>query len=289
MWKSNWDHATNLNFGEEFTNAQTPKKFIGIVNRYIQLHRSKKIERFQIFFHIEDQYQADAENWIGFATSRRVQELNLDFCQGTTKYVKGELEDRRENLIKLPTFLFGCNSLTRLNLSLCDFNPPKEFSGFSSLESLQLRQVNITDDTLKRVLSNCPLLECLALRECCGLNSIKILGSKLRSLKVVDCWYAYEIEIIAPLLQSFHFYGDLFYRYSFQNVYALVDAFVSSVSRLCVEPDLTLVNILSDISHSLLKVLTIWLGSLSVCIHAKLQIVYSCHPIPSRNYLLKTY
>ncbi|XP_043700618.1 F-box/FBD/LRR-repeat protein At1g13570-like [Telopea speciosissima] len=252
LWKHTWINATKLNFDEEFTNAPTPIQFVDTVNHFIHLHNGKKIESFRISFHLHDQHQASVEKWIEFTTLKGMKELDLDFSQGTIQ----------RSFIQLPDFLFNCNSLTHLNLSLCEFNPPLNFFGFSSLETLQLKQVAITDEKLESVISSCPNLKILTLIECFKLHSIRVVGTdlQLKSLKVLHCWNTYELEILAPILQSFHFYGDLLYTYLFENISALVDAFLSSDGFEQTEPKHDYINILSGLSH--LKIRTICTGPL---------------------------
>ncbi|KAJ4982379.1 hypothetical protein NE237_033216 [Protea cynaroides] len=263
MWKNTWVNVTKLVFDEEFINAQTQIQFVEAVNRFINLSNGKKngkkIESFLISFHLHDQHQSSVEKWIEFIILQGIEELDLDFSHGITL---GELDDLHGSFIKLPEILFSCNTLMHLNLSLCEFNLPVDFSGFISLETLQLKRVTITDEKLENVIFSCPHLKTLSLIQCFKLHSIRIVGPdlQLKSLKVVHCWNTYEIEILAPNLQSFHFYGDLLYGYSFENVSALVDVFMSSEGFEHTEPEHDYINILSSLSH--LKILTICSGPL---------------------------
>lgn len=169
-------------------------------------------------------------------------------------------EKRRRKPIKLPRTLFDCVSLVRLSLSCCKFCSPVEFKRFGDLCSLCLKDVNITDDALHSVLADCTVLQSLSLRNCHNLQSIRIVGCKLRleRFKLVECHGVYSLEISAPTLKSLHQFGRIHYRHEFTNVSSLVDAFVSSVGR---EPFGSYTKMLSDLAHVKIRTLctaTLW-------------------------------
>ncbi|XP_058081582.1 F-box/FBD/LRR-repeat protein At1g13570-like [Magnolia sinica] len=261
MWKYIWVYTSHLDFGEEFTNGQTPEQFAGIVNKILELHNSKTVKRFRLFFYPGDRYMPNAMKWIEFATSKGVEELDLGLRQTFMYEVAGGIFGGTKPF-KLPNCLFYCQSLTLLSLSHCLFSPPSNFNGFCSLQALCLRQVNITDSIIQTILSNCPLLEKLDLRDCGPLSLIKVCAPdlKLKSLTLVDCWHADEIEIFAPNLLSFQHYGRLFYKYSFRNIPSLVDVLVSLTDFEGRGPEHGWMQILSSLTH--VKILTVCTGPL---------------------------
>ncbi|KAF5205238.1 Fbd-associated f-box protein [Thalictrum thalictroides] len=250
LWKSSFSYATDLDFSKDFAKAQTRDQFVSTVNRYIQLHTNNTIDEFRLYFHPGEDYKNELKKWIEFAIQKEVKNLSLVFCQGIPD---GEA-------YRMPDVFFGCNSLISLRASHIEFNPTTEFNGFSSLVTLQLNEVNITDDTLEKILSSCPVLINLYLRSCFGLGSIKISGPDLRleslSLMLID---AYEVDIFAPNLRSVHFYGDILYGYSFRNVASLVDVFLSADGYEFTEPEHDFIQILSGVSH--VKILTMCTGA----------------------------
>ncbi|KAK9269618.1 hypothetical protein L1049_001395 [Liquidambar formosana] len=255
LWKCYLFSTTSLEFDREFANSQTEESFVETVNRYLQLHNGKKLEKFQLFFSPSDLYQACTEKWIKFATSRGVTEIDLDFGRGSEDY--NSLEDS-SNLFRLPVCIFHCVSLTQLSLRHCYFNIPSSFNGLGLLKTLILKQVYIIDNLIDILLSSCPILEKLSLWECPLLSSINISASdlQLKTLVVVDCRGAYDIEIFAPNLRSFHFYGSLLHQYYFNNISSLEDALVSSIGKQSSLPEQqSWTDILSNLSH--VKVLTV--------------------------------
>lgn len=106
--------ATPIDLSFEFSGNQTPEEFVIRVNKYLQLHEShKKINKFRVFFCAFEKFLADIEKWIAFATSRGVEELDLDFSVGYEPY-NGFTNGGKS--FKLPDFLFHCKSLTYLSL-----------------------------------------------------------------------------------------------------------------------------------------------------------------------------
>ncbi|XXG59648.1 hypothetical protein AAC387_Pa04g1697 [Persea americana] len=276
LWKYVCFHTTTLDFGMEFPQNQTPEEFAAMVNRYLQLHDGKKIETFRLFFDPGVDYLSDTEKWIEFTVMKGVKELDLDFIQPL--YESGEV-----TTFKLPDCFFDCQSLTHLNLSNCHFSLPLNFNGFSLLKCLKLKQVDITDDMVATLISSCPLLVELTMRECYSLGCIKISGPNipLKFLAVIAC-YTYDIEISAPNLQSFHFCGDLSYGYSFNNIPSLVDALFNSTGYECTEPEHDYIKILSDLDC--IKVLTLCTGAL---LHITTAEEYRSEELPISLYNLQ--
>ncbi|PIA25250.1 hypothetical protein AQUCO_12100007v1 [Aquilegia coerulea] len=268
LWKTSFSYATDLDFGKDFANAQTREQFVSTVNRYLQLHNSNEIDELKLYFHPGEDYKSDLTKWIEFAIRKEVKNLNLIFCQGIEYYTSAEHEDKKEEY-KLPDVFFGCNTLISLRASHFEFIPTAEFRGFRSLVTLQLNEVNITDDVLEKILSTCPVLSNLYLRFCFSLRSIKISGPDLQlktlSLIVTN---AYEVEIFAPKLRSVHFYGDILYGYTFRNVAALEDVFISADGYEFTEPEHDFIQILSGVSH--IKILTMCIGAPMILIGGQL-------------------
>uniref|UniRef100_M1DX39 F-box/FBD/LRR-repeat protein n=1 Tax=Solanum tuberosum TaxID=4113 RepID=M1DX39_SOLTU len=88
----------------------------------------------------------------------------------------------------LPFFFFYCSALRHLYLMECEILVPSFFQGFNKLISLKLKSVTLSSDTFEGLISNCPLLEDLVLK---------------------DIHNPYLMSISAPKLRSFVFRGDI--------------------------------------------------------------------------------
>jgi hypothetical protein len=84
-------------------------------------------------------------------------------------------------------------------------------AGLAGLTSLSLDRVDVTDDALWDVVSECRLLEFLSLRSCHLLVSVRVAGERLRGVEIVGCMSTRDLQVAAPALESFAFYGDILY------------------------------------------------------------------------------
>lgn len=241
FWRYRWPYATVLIFGEEFRQGVSAGEFASSIDKFLKLRGNKKVEIFRLCFHPGTLYRSNIVSWIEYAVGNGVEELYLDFCQE----------------FKLLNYLLHGESLTVLDLKHCQFLLPLDFTRLRYLEKVSLKHVNVTDDVVVDVVASCPFLEKLDLRQCPELRSIRISGSdlRLRSLIVVDCFRANEIEIFAPNLQSFRFYGVFLNEYAFEEISSLSDVVMSSLGRdprIC---QANWINIIADLAH--VKVLTL--------------------------------
>ncbi|KAL5727362.1 hypothetical protein ACHQM5_000570 [Ranunculus cassubicifolius] len=259
LWESIWVHATNFDFGKEFAQAQSQEQFAATVNKYLLLHTGESIDKFRVYFPLGEEHKSDLEKWFEFAT--------------TSKGVK-EGEEYRADIEKWIEFATS-KGVKELDLScIISFNQPSGFTCSGSLQTLRLNRVGISDETLESLINNCPALTNLCLRLCFGLGSIKVSSLSLRCLSVIHS-DAYEIDIFAPNLKSLHFSGDIFYGYSFRNIAALDDFFISADGGEHTEMEHDFMHILSEASH--VKVLTTCIGA---PMHITVVEEYDLGPLP---------
>ncbi|MQL84450.1 hypothetical protein Taro_016962, partial [Colocasia esculenta] len=275
LWQYIWRFSTTLDFTAEFAARQTPDEFVRNVNRYLELHRGRKIQRFLVSFDRDPRFFPDVENWVEFAVARDVEELRLEFSskgQNTHKpYIPVDLE-KWVSGFRVPHQVFDCMPLRVLGLGNCRISPPPDISGLCSLRSLSLTRVDVTSDVLQSILSKCGLLERLFLRHCLHFESIKLTSPriKLKQLVVVDCWALSDLEISASSLQSFHFYGDVWKYGSFSGVTNLADVFICSINWKRWQGLHNYIYLLSDVPH--VEVLTVCTTTLRAV--AELSTIY---------------
>ena len=66
---------------------------------------------------------------------------------------------------RLPNFLFNSSALMHLYLKECEVQLPCFFKGFNKLITLILKSVTLSSDMFKSLISNCPFLEDLVLKD----------------------------------------------------------------------------------------------------------------------------
>ncbi|XP_020258791.1 putative F-box/LRR-repeat protein At5g54820 [Asparagus officinalis] len=210
LWKQRFNHTTTLKFGRKYQNPANQQELVNEIQNYMLAHENRKIETFHLYFHPDTLNPETVCNWIERAIENGVEELYLDFSQGIVSLKPtGKLRTGRKKF-KLPESVFQFNrSLTSLSLSFCTLTGRYQFGYFDCLEHLQLQGINLNDTMLVKVLYNCPKLQSLELRECMSLKYVEDIGSysQIKKLTIVHCPNIEVIDILAPLLHSFHFLG----------------------------------------------------------------------------------
>lgn len=155
-------------------------RFVRWVDQVLGLHQALTVDGLRIIFDVG--YECDADNWVKFALDKKVQKLELDFTDL-------RMADYSE-LYAFPSHLF-------------------ENSNPSSLTALHLKRVNVTGGTLECLLSHCPFLEVLSVKNSSSLLSLNIWGPtlKLKYLEIWGCRNFEKLEISAVNLLSFSYRG----------------------------------------------------------------------------------
>ncbi|CAI0552804.1 unnamed protein product [Linum tenue] len=109
----------------------------------------------------------------------------------------------RDNQVmyKLHSALFSCHQLNALDLCYCEFRQPSWFVGFGKLNILHMRQVILPTDFFENFLGKCPNLQTLLVGDCVGPSNIEVVAPRLQ----IFTFYGYLLQICfkhAPLLQS---------------------------------------------------------------------------------------
>lgn len=139
-------------------------KLVKVVDHILLLH-SGPILKFTLSVDLEG--SADIDRWILVLSRNGITEFTLDVWKG--------------EVYKLPSYFFTCD-LTYLELYRCTVTPPVSFRGFRSLTMLDLQCVTFTDEGLSSLLSLCPLLKNLLLRDISGCTQLKIRARELVDL-----------------------------------------------------------------------------------------------------------
>lgn len=151
-WRYKWSTITKLVIDEKCVplsndRAIVEKSLIKFINQLLFLHQGP-IHKFQIS-NPYLQSCPEIDQWVLFLSRNDIKELVLELGEG--------------EWFRIPSCLFNCKKLTRLELSRCELDPPLNFKGFMRLKSLILHQVLIAPDAIESLISSCPLLESLSL------------------------------------------------------------------------------------------------------------------------------
>ncbi|OMO72271.1 hypothetical protein COLO4_27737 [Corchorus olitorius] len=151
-WRYKWSSLTQLVFDEKCVVLSSDRcdvedSLVKFITRALFLHQGP-IHKFQLTTNYL-QCCPDIDQWLLFLSRNDIKELVLELGEG--------------EWFRVPSCLFNCRKLTRLELFRCEFDPPPSFKGFLSLKSLNLHQVLISPEAIENLISSCPVLESLAL------------------------------------------------------------------------------------------------------------------------------
>uniref|UniRef100_A0ACD5U420 Uncharacterized protein n=1 Tax=Avena sativa TaxID=4498 RepID=A0ACD5U420_AVESA len=213
-WARLWIHAVAASAVLDFTDrdfgrGQSPAQIAATVARCIGIHGAARIDVLRVALSPVDALGQDVLSWVAAALRRGAREVGVDLAR------RGVLDndDGRAFLLQFPGDLFQVeNSLAVLSLGRCSLRDvPPGAAGLAGLTSLSLHRVDVTDDALRDVVSECRLLKFLSLRSCHLLESVRVTGKRLRGLEIVSCLAMRDLQVAAPAIESFAFHGDILY------------------------------------------------------------------------------
>ncbi|KAK8979520.1 hypothetical protein V6N11_073517 [Hibiscus sabdariffa] len=151
-WRYKWATLTQLVFDEKCVilsndRCKVEDSLVKFITRTLFLHQGP-IHKFQLTTTYL-QCCPDIDQWLLFLSRNDIKELVLELGEG--------------EWFRVPSCLFNCKKLTRLDLFRCEFDPPPSFKGFLCLKSLNLHQVLVSPEAIENLISSCPLLESLGL------------------------------------------------------------------------------------------------------------------------------
>ncbi|XP_075087500.1 F-box protein At5g03100-like [Nicotiana tabacum] len=161
-------------------------------DRELSNHSLYQTFRVVFYDYKEKSYVKDVDLWVYFAIKvANVEDFTLEIESG------GQYE--------VPQFAYKNTSLRNLVLCGCKLNPSGSVN-WSSLVSLSIRIIELTDGAMGKVLSGCPNLECLELYNVSGIHRLEISSVKLRKL-IIEDYMDGKLEILAPYIQHLQISG----------------------------------------------------------------------------------
>ncbi|KAJ0986987.1 hypothetical protein J5N97_005343 [Dioscorea zingiberensis] len=192
MWRYRWRNLPSIVFDEKSfpisewrTLSHFEKKLVKSIDQVLLLHGGQ-IHKFTLDTYLKNPL-SDIDRWILFLSRNGIKELTLDI--------------RRCRFYKLPSCLFSCKEITRLELHYCTIKLPERFTGFSNLTVLNLQDVNIPLESLPLLISSSSYLEELVLKEVYDCHCLRICSQKLVHFSVDICCKELYLES-APILET---------------------------------------------------------------------------------------
>ncbi|OMO74486.1 hypothetical protein CCACVL1_16677 [Corchorus capsularis] len=233
--------------------------FVYFVCKVMLISQAQSISKFTFDRNFDLEFDVDyLRTWISNAVGRNVQDLSLNFrCP--------------QPHINLPDCLFACKTLVSLKLENKIFvDVPATGVNFPCLKILQLMAVKYAnDDSMRRVLSGCPVLEDLTVERLCGDNlfvlevnviSLKRITVKRRSAHYIP-WNdpPYKLLISAPMLERIVLKDENYRYFLLEDGYNLAEAVVEISNPLADGRNLCdLLEVFADVRSLSLFHNTIW-------------------------------
>ncbi|CAL9222395.1 unnamed protein product [Arabidopsis halleri] len=182
-WRHVWCETPSLSF--ENCRLDSPS-----LNEIITRYTAPKMVKFHLHTIVLNNVPHHINRWIKLVMSRNVENLSLDLFNHVE--------------YKFPKFFYINSSVKQLSLKLspCDMVVPRCSVSWTSLKKLYLDSSSLSDESMAKILSGCPILERLKL---CSCNALKILdlskSMRLRTLEInSDTRFPGTLKIMAPYI-----------------------------------------------------------------------------------------
>lgn len=218
---------TSGNQPTELNSRMQSSLFVEWVDR-IMYYRSQgpKINSLSIHFPLGKEFTSNIDQWISCAVMKGAENIDLDLKHSSlTK--RDCTSSKASQIYEFPSWPFSgpkrrC-TLKHLRLASCRLGALPSSDTLSSLITLDLQRVDISDQQLQDLLSNCSYLEQLSLSTCNGVVNLKISAPKLKALSIKNCFRLERVEINTADLVTIKYGGHL-PSFSFKNVPKLAEA-----------------------------------------------------------------
>ncbi|XP_068645110.1 putative F-box/LRR-repeat protein At5g54820 [Aristolochia californica] len=220
------------------------KRFVEFGRKFLASYPNNEIESLRICMSdCLTKYRDDVNEWIRFAVDKKVRDLDLSFFDGSKL---GDKPYQDVAAYELPPFIYQHKHIRSLKLTATVFRP-RSFTDFTSLRSLSISWIKITQELLDILFENCKALDAFTMEKCSCLQPTKFYAenNRLSSLSFEDCLILDNaLSISLPILRSFKFYGTMTFM-NLEYLSALLDA----------ELDFTLEDEFQPVAHHMSQML----------------------------------
>ncbi|XP_043689418.1 putative F-box protein At3g29830 [Telopea speciosissima] len=219
-WRYIWQSTKSIEFDETFfmrgnllegddEEESQRRDFIEFARKWMMKYQEPKVDKFRLSFGYPNEFNSEIEQWIRVVINRKVDEIDLNFYGLGWE---GKFPSDPEAFFDIPFCLFKHRGLQSLSLSVCNLNISM-FKNLSSLKNLSLGYIRLSQRVFEDLVSNCPSLETLNLKNCVDLEDIKLYEgteTRLRKLCICDCSpLQSRIKISLPSLRFFKYFGSI--------------------------------------------------------------------------------
>ncbi|WVZ73587.1 hypothetical protein U9M48_021875 [Paspalum notatum var. saurae] len=165
------------------------------VDTILNQHSGIGVEKLEVYFSLHNEHAEYIDRWLKFAIAAKTKQLILDFT-----FVQPEKEP-----YSFPFQLFDATTgshLQSMKLGSVSLKQPADIKVLRNLTKLELVDVNMTNEELETMLSNCNVLEFLGISRCLMLTSLRTRSplNHLNHLHVSDCPLLQQLELSFGLI-----------------------------------------------------------------------------------------
>ncbi|XP_011008449.1 PREDICTED: F-box/LRR-repeat protein At4g14103-like [Populus euphratica] len=194
------DAMYSENASDEYRQMLT--KFMNYVDTSIFRFCKYKLsmQKFKLFLVLPDlELSSHLDKWVQKVIENGVKEVDFGFD------LPGYLHFKKR--YNMPDAIFAAKSVFVLKLFGCNVKLEESFCiKLHSLQKLALKEVQMDDHLLRRIVTCCPLIEDISLRFCWGFKKIQVFELlRLKKFEIYSHLSKPEsVEIKSPSLESFH-------------------------------------------------------------------------------------
>ncbi|KAG8658151.1 hypothetical protein MANES_03G127400v8 [Manihot esculenta] len=216
QWRNVWRETTYLEFDEKsFVNLEETDEnqriqrsfFFDFIRQFLANYPRTPIQKFSLTCSKPEGFLADIQNFVIFAISRNVKDLELDFSDPIWR----EEDDPKNHpaAVELPFQVYQHLGLESLKLISCNFDLSR-FSNSTTLKGVSLVWVDMSLASIEILLLRFPFLESLSLKKCWNIHHVEITvpNLRLKNLVLDKCHFNRNYYYIdGPTLRFLKFSG----------------------------------------------------------------------------------
>ncbi|KAL3620493.1 hypothetical protein CASFOL_035405 [Castilleja foliolosa] len=171
-WQFLWTQSPRLIFSERWIPDADIQNFVSRVNRTLVIYGRNDLDTFEVKFPYGESNSPDVNVWVGFAVKNKAKQVSLSLNPDNVYY-------------RLPQTMFQSAYLKRLKLWGCVVAPWGTIE-WPSLTELHIKEAELQQHVIEKMLTGCPVLRCLVLKYCWGFDRLEVSSKCLYELRVSD-------------------------------------------------------------------------------------------------------
>ncbi|KAL3613147.1 hypothetical protein CASFOL_036634 [Castilleja foliolosa] len=274
-WQFIWSELPWLYFCNHSCLIEDRRNFVSWVGRTLLLRSSGiHLESFEIDFYYDECFATDFNGWVRFAIRSKVKLLSLVIQSSTHHY-------------KPPQVLYSSSSLRYLNVVHCVLAPGVAID-WPSMTGIWIRNSEVDENLIRKIILGCPELRSLYLAECWGFERLDLDSTSLDMLEIShpngEEGDMRVFEISAPYLRNLHITFDAMWsKMQLKNVSSLISV---SICFTTFEIHVEVLNNAKELFENIRHVKDVKLETL--CVKAVSELVFLEHRLPqSRREVLR--